>query len=339
MKKLITLLLAAALLASLTACGGAEPAETTAATTEAIVVETEAAPTEVPTEESTEESTEAPTEPRVAPTNFEPVDPTSLPEPIPVEEQLQSEDTQTVTLGSLEEYEDLLWELGFQEVRLSNVFASYAKVDEATSANANAESSCEPVGLTYNDRAFRLDFNYCQKLENGDMRMEEGWWLYGTKSAKLENISPISKEEYKKVDTPTTYTLNLDEGQNLESFLQNFDYSSLGKENGLTDGAIEGGVIKKEEGKVQTAEYEEEQMKFESKKDMWLSVNIKAVYYPVTGNLYNYMRNPAMGGESINNITVNQNYNYMGQNTRHEVGLAARTMCFHYLFPAEDAAE
>ena len=100
MKKWIALLLAAVMLLSLTACGGsAEPVETTPATTEA-------APQV--TEEPTEESTEAPTEPRVAPVDFEAVDPATLPEPIPVEEQLLSEDTQTVTLDSLEEYGGLL---------------------------------------------------------------------------------------------------------------------------------------------------------------------------------------------------------------------------------------
>ena len=44
------------------------------------------APTEAPTEEPTGAPTEAPTEPRVAPTDFEAVDPATLPEPIPVEE-------------------------------------------------------------------------------------------------------------------------------------------------------------------------------------------------------------------------------------------------------------
>ena len=106
MKKIFALLLAAAMLLGLCGCGSsAEPAETTAATTEPAAQVTEA-----PTEEPTEEPTEAP---RVAPVDFEPVDPETLPEPIPVEEQLQSEDTQTVTMGSLEEYEDLLWSLGF----------------------------------------------------------------------------------------------------------------------------------------------------------------------------------------------------------------------------------
>ena len=59
MKKIIALLLAAAMLLSMTACGGsAEPAETAPATTELAVVETEA-PTEAPTEALTEAPTEA----------------------------------------------------------------------------------------------------------------------------------------------------------------------------------------------------------------------------------------------------------------------------------------
>ena len=221
-------------------------------------------------------------------------------------------------------------------MRLSNVFESYVKVDEATSANQKAESFCEPVGLTYNERAFRLDFNYGQRYGNDNLRMEESWFLYGTKSTKLDNISAISEKEYKKTETPALYTVELEEGQTMDSFLQNFDYSSLGKGNVSAGGAIEGGVIKKDEGKTKTAEYEEEQMKFESKKDRWLSVNLKAVYYPVTGNLYNYMRDPATGGEKVTSITVNGNYDYMGQSEKFEVGMAVRQMCFHYLFPAEE---
>ena len=83
MKKTLALLLAAVMLLSMTACGGsAEPVETAPATTEVPTT----APTEAPTEEPTEAPTEAPTEPRVAPIDFEAVDPATLPEPIPVEE-------------------------------------------------------------------------------------------------------------------------------------------------------------------------------------------------------------------------------------------------------------
>lgn len=64
MKKLIVLLLATAMLLSMTACGGAaEPVETAPATTEAPTT----APTEAPTEEPTGAPTEAPTEPPCSP--------------------------------------------------------------------------------------------------------------------------------------------------------------------------------------------------------------------------------------------------------------------------------
>ena len=140
MKKILAILLALTMLLAMTACGGsAEPAQTAPATTEATVAQTEA-PAEAPTEAPTEEPTEAPTEPRVAPVDFEPADKSKLPKPIPVEEQLLSEDTQTVTLGTLEEYEDLLWELGFKEVRLAGTHQTFSGV----------EAWCEPVALTYN---------------------------------------------------------------------------------------------------------------------------------------------------------------------------------------------
>ena len=141
MKKLIALLLAAAMLLTMTACGGsAEPVKNTQTPTEA--------PTEAPTEEPTATPTEVPTEPK-------PVDPATLPEPIPVEEQLLSEDTQTVTLGSLEEYEALLWSLGFIEITLDN--------------------TCEPVSVTYNNCAFRLNFVYWN-----NNKAETDWYIYGT---------------------------------------------------------------------------------------------------------------------------------------------------------------
>ena len=76
MKKRIALLLAVVMLLSMTACGGsAEPVETALATTEPATQVTEA-PTEAPTEEPTATPTEVPTEPK-------PVDPATLPEPIP----------------------------------------------------------------------------------------------------------------------------------------------------------------------------------------------------------------------------------------------------------------
>ena len=313
MKKLIALLLAAAMLLTMTACGGAaEPVETTPATTEA--------PT-TPTEDPTEEPTEAPTEaPRVAPTDFETVDPATLPEPVPVEEQLQSEDTQTVTLGSLEEYEDLLWELGFKEVRLAGTHESY-----------NTDAYCEPVGLTYNEKAFRFDFTYCRTNSEGKTTKEEGWSMYGTKSVALENVSAVTDEEYYEVAETSTSTIVLGEGQTIESFLQDIQ-SSEGVAS-MRDNSEE------QETEIETANYEEEFMQFASHTNYTKFAHVKAVYYPVTGNLYNYMCDPNSEGQSGILIGVDASDNYQDTNSAQNIGFFAQKMCFHYLFPAEDAAE
>lgn len=304
MKKLFALLLAAVMLLSMTACGGsAEPIETAPATTEAPTT----APTEAPTEEPTEAPTEAPTEPRVAPTDFEAVDPETLPEPVPVEEQLQSEDTQTVTLGSLEEYEDLLWSLGFAEVRL-------------------ADTSCEPVSLTYNNKTFRLDYMYGVN-KDGEMA-SENWHMYGSKSSCLANISDLSMSDYYQIQQTNTITLNMAEGQTLEDFLASFDPSQID-------------MSAASEAKTVTQNYEEELLSFGSSADFTLLVNVKAVYYPITGNLYNYMQD--LNDEPTTNFLggVDSNLNYAGEisNESKTFGAQAINMCFHYLFPAEDVAE
>ena len=164
MKKLIALLLAAVMLLSMTSCGSSsEPVETVPTTTEPATQVTEA-PTEAPTEEPTATPTEVPTEPK-------PVDPATLPEPIPVEEQLLSEDTQTVTLGSLEEYKNLLWSLGFIEITLDN--------------------TCEPVSVTYNNCAFRLNFVYWN-----NNKAETDWYIYGTKANTASNISKLNESDW-----------------------------------------------------------------------------------------------------------------------------------------------
>ena len=302
MKKLIALLLAAAMLLSMTACGGAaEPVETTPATTEA--------PT-TPTEDPTEEPTEAPTEaPRVAPTDFETVDPATLPEPVPVEEQLQSEDTQTVTLGSLEEYEDLLWELGFGEVRLTGTHKTMIGTD----------AFCEPVSLTYNDKAFRLDFLYCIINFAGETTKEDGWMMYGTKSNTLANVTPLNEEEYGKTINTNSFAgvpiIVMGEGQSMDS-IDISQFGSNGAEQSLASET--------------TPNIETETMKFISYNDESLSIDAKAVYYPTTGNLYNYYQD--IDSEGIAGASE-----LRGQ--LRVVGVYAEYMCFHYLFPAEDAAE
>ena len=303
MKKLIALLLAVVMLLSMTACGGsAEPAETAPATTEA--------PTTVPTEAPTEEPTEAPTEaPRVAPVDFEAVDPATLPEPIPVEEQLLSENTQTVTLGSLEEYEDLLWSLGFSEVRLTGTHKTMVGTD----------AFCEPVSLTYNDKAFRLDFLYCIIGFNGQTAKEAGWMMYGTKSKNLANVTPLNENEYGKTENTASFSgvpvIILEEGQSMDSI----DISQFSSNNA-------GQVLASEV----TSNIETETMNFISYNDESLSIDAKAVYYPTTGNLYNYYQD--INSEGIAGIS-----NLRDQ--LHVVGIYAEYMCFHYLFPTEDAAE
>ena len=251
MKKLMALLLVSAILLSMVGCGGsAEPVETAPATTEAPTT----APSEAPTEEPTEAPTEAPMEPRVAPTDFEAVDPATLPDPIPVEEQLQSEDTQTVTLGSLEEYEDLLWSLGFVEIALDN--------------------TCEPVSVTYNDNAFRLNFVY---LVNN--KAETDWYIYGTKANLASNISKLNESDWNV--------------QRMDSTITSADVNS-------------------------PAFYHDELVLCTT----YTRANIlRIIYFPYTGNLYNYLQDPDNEGstDGIVHSTV----------TATAVGLSATTMKYH----------
>lgn len=321
MKKTLALLLATVMLLSMTACGGsAEPVETAPATTEAPTT----APTEEPAEEPTEAPTEAPTEPRVAPTVFEAVDPATLPEPIPVEEQLQSEGTQTVTLGSLEEYEDLLWSLGFEEVRLAGTHEAYA--NETGNKFIPADAYCEPVSLTYNNNAFRFEFTYCMTTRDGKTIKEDNWFMYGTKSTVMENISPMEDEKFyasNSASVPPSVTI--------------IDGSKFSNPEDAV-AAFQAGLIQGETTAIgfQNPNYEEDIKVFGLVEDDSKQFTTKTVYYPVTGNLYNYMRDPNSEG-----IEQAGYINYVGGETTYttNVGMAARTMCFHYLFPAEDAAE
>ena len=324
MKKIVTLLLVLAMVLTLAACGTAEPAETAPATTEA--------PTTESTEAPTEEPTEAPTEPRVAPTDFEAVDPETLPEPIPVEEQLLSEDTHTVSLGSLEEYEDLLWSLGFKEVRLAGTHEAWA----------NTEAYCEPVSLTYNEKAFRFDFVYYIQKIDGDLYKEEGWFLYGTKSTVMENVSPLCGDEY--FEDKQTNVINLDgvdlgfgedlSGEEAMQALAQMIQSSDNIKKTIEDIASKG---TQEENEIITSNYEEKHMTFGAEAEKGASFNLKTVYYPVTGNLYNYMRSFDYKDERAIVDAYDSNSQYHGES--YSVGQSASDMCFHYLFPAEDGAE
>ena len=298
MKKLIVLLLATAMLLSMTACGGsAEPIETAPATTEAPTT----APTEAPTEESTGAPTEAPTEPRVAPTDFEAVDPATLPEPIPVEEQLLSEDTQTVTLGSLEEYEDLLWELGFKEVQLTNTHIGITGQD----------AWCEPVSLTYNNAAFRLNFVYCSSYLNGEARREEGWYMYGTRSCVLSNVSYVNEEDYIKAETVSLDVIFSDTDQPLTEA----ELAAILSQSTVSE-------------KTTTSNFEKEFMSFTSAVDKSTSTNVLAVYYPVTGVLLNYAQDIEATG--ITSTQFNQGA-YSGVVQAYTFGIDANYMNFHYI--------
>lgn len=339
MKKRIALLLAAVMLLSMTACGGAaEPVETAPATTEAPTT----APTEAPTEEPTEAPTEAPTEPRVAPTDFEAVDLATLPEPIPVEEQLQSEDTQTVTLGSLEEYEDLLWGLGFKEVRLAGSHEAYklndAAVDQFYSTLTKVNAYCEPVSLTYNEAAFRIDFTYCMMAEDGTTTKETGWSMYGTKSNAMDDVSKMTDAEYQEKqevsqdsvfgsDDVFVITSTDAEVEALLAALQTEGFA------GITESATKSEETKKNEN------YEEDIVEFYSNANPGKSYYVKTVYYPGTGNLYNYMCDPNSQGTTLALVEAGTDGSYQGTTENINIGYASTSMCFHYLFPAEDAAE
>ena len=297
MKKLIALLLAAAMLLSMPACGGsAEPVETAPATTEPVVQATV-----VPTEEPTGAPTEAPTEPRVAPTDFEAVDPATLPEPIPVEAQRLSEDTQTVTLGSLEEYEDLLWELGFKEVQLTNTHIGITGQD----------AWCEPVSLTYNNAAFRLNFVYCSSYPNGEARREEGWYMYGTRSCVLSNVSYVNEEDYIKAETVSLDVIFSDTDQPLTEA----ELAAILSQSTVSE-------------KTTTSNFEKEFMSFTSAVDKSTSTNVLAVYYPVTGVLLNYAQDIEATG--MTSTQLNQDdYSVIGQSKT--VGIDANYMNFHYV--------
>ena len=167
MKKALNLLLAAAMLLSMTACGGStEP--TQAAPTAAATEPATAAPTEIPTEDPTV----APTEPQ------EPV--------ITAEELLGLEETQTIEGVSHAKYVDTLHELGFAEVY------------------PDAWGEYEFKSLTYNHHAFKVVFDAAYSLMEEDGTITEStdtdWIMYGAKADSLMDISGIRYEDYDGVD-------------------------------------------------------------------------------------------------------------------------------------------
>ena len=178
MKKLIALLLAAAMVLGLVACGGsAEPSDTTAATTQAATTETEEATepsTDETVEQPAEEPAEAPTEePTEAPTEAKAEGP-ALPETaeFTVEELLQSEPVQTRSFWGNEECRTFLHNLGYVELY---------PVSFADSVFRSAE-------LTYNSKAFKMTFSL---RPHGDYGWTDSWIMYGAKAEGLCNISGL----------------------------------------------------------------------------------------------------------------------------------------------------
>ncbi len=324
MKKIICTFLAIIMVMSLVACKGPETPAVTSPVEESTPVVTEPVVTEPPVEE-----TEAPTEPRVEPTDFEAVDPATLPDPIPVEEQLLSEDTQTVTLGSLEEYEDLLWSLGFKEVRLAGTH----QVPNVRDFGKDVTAYASPVSLTYNQNAFRFNFTYCMENSNGEMRQEENWFIYGTKSQHLANVSALSGEEF--IPSEDTHVSHV--GGTLEDALAAMGYESL---SDVKDWSVfinnMNTMDATDEETSSNPKYEEKDINLTSRNNPQNSYYMKAVYYPVTGNLYNYMCSPNNTGHTATNVTINPDGSVSDTPTgMNLVGLSAQYMCFHYLFPEE----
>lgn len=156
MKKLIALLLAAVMLLSMTACGGAaEPAETAAPATEPVMQATEA---------PTEEPTVAPTEDPNAYTVY--------------------------TLGENESYVDVAWRHGFWEVDMEECVAE-AEECGATGAQAMPLS----LELSQNGFRMEVDYTGYDHAV-GKVVPFGTLELVGAKSEGLADISGINPEDY-----------------------------------------------------------------------------------------------------------------------------------------------
>ena len=163
MKKLIALLLAAAMLLSMTACGGsAEP------------VKNMQTPTEAPTEAPTEEPAEAPTEPVEA-------EPTVLSWP--------SNDTYTMVLRGL----------GYKEVDFSNHVIGNGETyfDKDGNISASPIPSATVHNIQFLGDTVRVEFSW---YEFEDRYEEDGWQLYCTKADSVDNISGLNPEDYDVYD-------------------------------------------------------------------------------------------------------------------------------------------
>ena len=166
----------------------------------------------------------------------------TLSEAVPAEILLSEPGTQTITLSTLREYEDMLHALGFEEVMLNDM--------------------CEPVSLTFNQQAFRLDFVYCYtNSDTGEPVREEGWSIYGTKASDKANISSLKASDYTQTQTDdfTQYAY--------QGIFDDFCYE-------MTESFIQIGQSIK-------------------------IVGVRIVYYPATGSLYNYYRDPSCKGNPV----------------------------------------
>ena len=168
MKKLITLLLAVAMMLSMAACGGSAPAETAPAATEPVAQATAA-----PTEEPTEEPTVAPTEDPYAYTVY--------------------------TLGESESYEDVVWRHDFWEVDMN------ACVEEAASYGTKG-GQATPLSLELSQVGFRMEVDYTgydyitsKVIPFGTVE------LIGAKADQIGDISGIDPKDYQyRSDTSVT---------------------------------------------------------------------------------------------------------------------------------------
>ena len=158
MKKRIALLLAAAMLLSMTACGGsAEPVETTVA--EETVVETE--PVKTIPSETTEE-----TVPEIITPSLE-------------ESLLQDETATILETDNWDDYKAVLTEMGFVEPRIGSTVH---------------ESAIAPKRMIYNDTSFYMEFDAI--LHNAEITYESGWVLVGTKAEEESDIAAVNFADY-----------------------------------------------------------------------------------------------------------------------------------------------
>lgn len=240
MKKLIALLLAVIMLLSMTACGGAaEPVDTAPATTEAPTT----APTEAPTEEPTVAPTEAPTEPVIS-----------------AEELLQSDDTVTLTGKTPAEYWQILLDLGYIELWAfeAREIPSYPK-------------DYELISLTYNDKAFRLDFTAIDYWGSG--QHYEGFSLYGTKANGPADITGINLEAYTE-DIWEGGPVDTGIPENVKNFLTEMNVTIPIIKKVTTYTAIDPALADSEEYIMNSMP----------------QIYHASFYYPATGKLYNFVR-------------------------------------------------